>query len=818
MSKSYTIIQRALLNSFKTNPLTTITKLKGVKTNTTNLIKTMIKMKDPEFEKLLPKFKQFYEETRTPSDKKSFESRFLKKLTNVDDVNFFESVYNKINIKDDMKSLEDKYTEKKGKIPDGEKYDGKQLFFPKPKLFQPFQPIQQPIQQPSQPIQQPSQPIDLVPESRNRPRPVPQAVDSRSHSDLMDRLNENTPNRSIREIFNTTNKTYKENKQLIDSVISSIDKNDGSWLSTIAALEVPEIAILQKVVNFTPLGFTANDNINLQKIIENPGANISSSDYASVMSKLLVNPDAVGKLVQGRLSGGVSDAKQALSDWGNKIVGNKPSKTTEQQNIEDIVAGRQAKTQTAKSKTDYINNAKGIKKQEQDPDLGLGRNKPKNNSQTAMQYLTPPDIHNYGWKDPTVMEDIGRWFAGAIGLDKGIYTPEQYKKYLQQNNPELYKKYNDELNIYNTRASKVKLNVDSIYDPSVGKNSVESMISLLDKATSESGSLSSLSVDQISDVYDGINMLKDIAAGKRQDVSYSTLNLLSQSLFNELPAELKSKYRPELKAVNDYIEKDLRPSFAGDSDLFNPITDETTEDRTKPGPPDMKTTDDEPTDDTTDDTTETKPDIIKPTDTETKLPETKTPETKTPDDQKEILGGQKINERTMNSDIVGDLRPRLNWGGEAIHQATKEETNFMNAFNEAMSLDEVGWGNGRDNTLFNINNLDTEKRYSNCFAMPKPPPQNPLPPSRNFRESQNIVWNSRDAPLDAYKYMRDSSDFGQYQQLSKRANLSTTKPRQEIFDNPNEFPAQADRMTGGEKIKFNTNFNYVDNQRFTKRR
>jgi hypothetical protein len=118
MAKSYTIIQRALLNSFKNNPLNAITKLKGVKTNTTNLIKTMISMKDPEFEKLLPKFKDFYEQTRTPSDKSTFESKFLKKLTNIDDVNFFETAYNKINIKDDMKSLEDKYTEKKGKIPD----------------------------------------------------------------------------------------------------------------------------------------------------------------------------------------------------------------------------------------------------------------------------------------------------------------------------------------------------------------------------------------------------------------------------------------------------------------------------------------------------------------------------------------------------------------------------------------------------------------------------------------------------------------------------------------------------------------------------
>ncbi len=811
-SKAYTAGQRLLIQTFKTKPLSSIIPLTGVKGNTTRLIKHMITVKDPDFEILMPKFQRFYEQVKKPSEK-PFKSKFMSGLPNNDDVDFFEKVYNKINIKDDMKSLEEKYTETKGKIPDGEETP---KFFPKPKIFNlPQQPISQPISQPSQPISQP------ISQPQQQPQQQPQS--QRTHSDLMDRLNENSPNRSIRDIFNTTTKTYKENKQLIDRVISSVEKNDGSWLTTIASLEVPEIAILQKVVNFTPMGFTANDNINLQKIIENPGANISSSDYASVMSKLLLNPDAVGKLVQGRLSGGINDAKKALSDWGNKIAGIKPGKSQEQQNIEDIVAGRIDKTKKEKSKADYINNAKGIKPIEQDN--GIRAKKPaktmqdkidelKGNGKTAQQMLTPPDIHNYGWKDPTVMEDIGRWFAGAIGLDKGIYTPEQYTQYLKQNNPELYKKYSDELNIYNIRASKVKLNPDSVYDPTVGKNTVDSMIDLFSNATSAAGSLSNLSDEQISDIYDGIEMLKDVRDKKRTDLSYNTLNLLSQSLYNELPKELKIKVKEQLKQVNEHIEKDLRPSFSGDSDLFSPIvpddddrqptTDFTNEQK------EMPKTDETKYPDITDE--KKLPDETKTSEEPKPQPTTQT--TTKPDDP----SVQKINERTMNSDIVGDLRPRLLWGGEAIKQPSKEDINFMNAFNEAMSLDEVGWGNGRDNTLFNLNNIDNERRYSNCFAMPKPPPPNPLPPSRNFREQQSIVWNSRDAPLDAYKYMRDSQDFGQFQQLSKRDNLSSTNPRLEIYSNPNEFPAQADILTGGEKLKFNTNFNYIDNQRFTKRR
>ena len=65
MSKrTYTILQRTLINTFKTKPLKNIIELNNAKSNTTNLIKTMVLMKDPEFETLLPKFKEFYDITK----------------------------------------------------------------------------------------------------------------------------------------------------------------------------------------------------------------------------------------------------------------------------------------------------------------------------------------------------------------------------------------------------------------------------------------------------------------------------------------------------------------------------------------------------------------------------------------------------------------------------------------------------------------------------------------------------------------------------------------------------------------------------------
>ena len=108
-------------------------------------------------------------------------------------------------------------------------------FFPKPKLFKPkpqpppVPPRPYPIPQPHQPQQPP--PIPPRPQPQ-QPQPQPQQPQpqNRSHGDLMDRLNENTPNRSIRDIFNTSTKLYKDNKVLVDKVVGSLEKKDGSWL------------------------------------------------------------------------------------------------------------------------------------------------------------------------------------------------------------------------------------------------------------------------------------------------------------------------------------------------------------------------------------------------------------------------------------------------------------------------------------------------------------------------------------------------------------------------------------------------------------
>jgi hypothetical protein len=371
---------------------------------------------------------------------------------------------------------------------------------------------------------------------------------------------------------------------------------------------------------------------------------------------------------------------------------------------------------------------------------------------------------------------------------------------MKQYNPDLYKRYDEELNSYNMRKNKVQSSGDSMFDPSIGKSTIDSITEVLDTATNQSGSLSNLTDEQISDIYDGVQLLKDMSSGKRQDISYSTLSELTQSLFNELPPELQTKLQPEIQRINQNIKTNLRQKFDGDSDLFEEIKFNR--------PTKIPDTSRDPNNQ----------DPNKPNKQDPNKPDLNNQDTNDQDtnDPTKRAGG--VNERTMPSDIVGDLRPRLQWGGDKVLIATKEETNLMNAIADSMSLDDVGWGNGRDNTLFNINNIDTEKRYSNCFAMPPPPKPNPKPPSGEFIKSQSIIWSSQLPPVNNYKYMRDNLDFGQYQHLSERVNISSTNPAMEIMNNPNQFPAQIDKQTGGERMKIFGSNDYILNQRFTSRR
>ena len=305
--------------------------------------------------------------------------------------------------------------------------------------------------------------------------------------------------------------------------------------------------------------------------------------------------------------------------------------------------------------------------------------------------------------------------------------------------------------------------------------------------------------------------MKSVNEGKKSGINYQTIQDLSQSIFDEIPLSIMDKYKPKLDAINESIRSELKTQFEGDSDLmselnFNRQTEVSQSSETKAAV------------DIGEQPIETKPDTQTDTQTDDTKPDTKPPEeTKPPEDTASTAITADITERSITSNKkVGDFRPRLQWGGNDVLIATKEETNLMNAIADSMSLDQVGWGNGSENTLFNINNIDNEKRYSRTFAMPPPPKPDPTTVPYNFYQTQRPQFTSQLPPISAIssKMMRDNMDFGQYQQLAERCNLSSTNMSAFINSQPNEFPAQIDERTGGDPLRYSRDFNYIVNQRF----
>jgi len=817
----YTQNQQDLINEFRAKEISNIAVKQ--KAPTTTLIKSIVKKKDKQLlDELLPKFIEYYDTNRSKSDKSTFESKFLKTLKNTEDQQFFETIYKKDNgaqLEDNIlkpKTMDDVYNEVKEYYPINktktytEEYD----------LFQPPVKPKKPKPQPDMPSSFPSvnKPSVNIPSvnkpSVNKPQGKGGFIETpikpkkpKSNQDLMNQLDK----KDISSIFNTGSKLYTENKKLVDSVGNSLMKNDGSWFTTLASMSQPEIAILQQLTNITPIAYNDRDNQLLQSLISKDKKNSVVSDatgaeYAKMYAKLLFNPDAIGKMLQSQVSNSFDD----LVDWGKKAVGIKaPDPNAESDKmIKDIVSGRISDTQAIKDRQKAIDIAKGKKVYDENIDLSL---RPKTKPKTSSDFLTPPDIKKYGYHERNAFEDVAIFFQKMLGIRDIDGTPEDYLNILKTKNPTLYEKYQKEMKEYEMRKVKVQLDANSSFTNAVGGKTLSDITSLLDDITKEPGSLSDLTEEQIGDIYDGVNFLKSVNEGKKQGINYQTIQDLSQSIFDEIPYGIMEKYKPKLDNINEVIKIELQKRFEGDSDLMKEIKFDTKPDidedvdtkaevdidkRPVDPKPDMKTDDKMPPED----------DKNPPKDD--KLPT---------DDAASSAIKSDITERSITTNKkIGDFRPRLSWGGTDVLVATKEEVNLMNAIADSMSLDQVGWGNGSENTLFNINNIDNEKRYSRTFAMPPAPKQEPTTIPYNFYQSQRPNFTSQLPPISeiSSKLMRDSMEYGQYQQLSERCNLSTTNMSAFIASQPNQFPAQIDAKTGGNSLRFSPDFNYIVNQRF----
>ena len=244
-------------------------------------------------------------------------------------------------------------------------------------------------------------------------------------------------------LFKTGSKTYKDNKALIDKFKAGITPEkmaDGSWFTSLAAMEAPEIEILQQVINMTPLGLSTKDKSNLESLLSRDKTkmnSVSTSDGIKLVLKSLINPDAIGTILKTRASQISADAAEGLDTWWRKATGAPPRKDETLGALEDIIQGRRNDTAAISKRESELNALKGktpsstpVKPVDEGivglkPGMGGGgKFKPVGesdstavvdiNKMSIADILKPPPIP--GMTTTTATEDV-------FGFLKGIFVP-----------------------------------------------------------------------------------------------------------------------------------------------------------------------------------------------------------------------------------------------------------------------------------------------------------------------------------------------------------------------------------------------------------
>ena len=639
--------------------------------------------------------------------------------------------------------------------------------------------------------------------------------------------------------FDTASDLFKENKPLIDKISSNLTPEsiqNGSWLTGIASLAVPEIAIVQQLLNFTPLGISRQDQANLDKLSRREPTGLSSGDETMLIIKAIVSPDQMGKKL-------TEIASSALGDVGNTIsraVGHKIVEPVSQaqQDSATMVADRKASAAADLAKQRYIE-AHSDTVRDVVPPKGAAPQAPSSTASSVPNSLIPPDVAKYGWEDPTVLSDIASWTQNIILGQSNIPKDKtEYLAKLKLTDPELYDKYQSEMEVYNWKLNKSTKTLDSDIDTSFTQNQsiIESIQALNDYLMKKSGKVSN---DVASQSFDINAALQDVRKGTKQ-MSYNDIKNIGEYVMNLYPAKVIDTIDPkDLKQILLPARKYLGTTFGGDSDFsdvvvgvankYNEIKKATSTSSPEINPD---------------------PALVEPvSEEEKKIADDKVKEDEDKK-QDEIRKTQdlKISEKrieTGSDDAFPRLRPRLEWGGTDEILIRKEDE-FKNAqiYNEMMSINPEGWYNGVANKLFLGNEKLDKMRYSNTFKLPPQPVRNfgeEVNPRKfhgridshnsrrkfshqneslndNFNQLQQPIWNTQYAPTDdGFKYARDQYDIGQFQKPTPKF-FETTYPSEQQMLYHNWFPYIINGQTGGipqqADVMRNSSIEYIIQQRF----
>jgi len=602
----------------------------------------------------------------------------------------------------------------------------------------------------------------------------------------------------IQDYIDTGSQFYKDNKKTINKALAALTPKkleDGSYLTELIALEVPEIEVFQKVIKAVGLGFTDKDKKLYEDMLspsEKTRNSVSKEDKLRLALKSIINPDQMGVLLKKTGEIFVEDAK----GWWEKLTTGKERLTPDQREVQEKIDERRKKIDEDRKRKSVVDDWFGDDTDKVvvptdtnpfKPIAGGGDDKISgggtaynpdlpfvpvdDNVISSYDILLPPD-----WKDfkdtdagKSIAEIMANINSGGIAnlVDKsGKLDIERFKL----KDPEGYKKWKEATDIYNAKINKAGLDRGGAVDYNVSKNYIDNASSFTEDLLKKAIASGEISRDAGEGVYDLWSNFEKLKSGELQ-LSYDEVASLQQKLIEFLPRKVVEE---NSDMINQYMadNKDyLAPAFEGDSDLgdFDWLQN-ILEGKTAAG--DIDT------------------DLIKE-------------KTLKPDKQLPM--------------VENKLRYRGRWGGtDEIFERQNDEIEKRNLVIEVQRLREEL---DTTNKLIQSQILTDQRRFDNCFAPPQPEPirSNALP-SKFKRDHRAILQPVvLPNPLRAFeKNTRDESDFQQYKEWTP--NVPETTARFQQMKNPLVYPSITDMATGGEPLYVAPakDFDYILNQRFTR--
>jgi hypothetical protein len=340
---------------------------------------------------------------------------------------------------------------------------------------------------------------------------------------------------------------------------------------------------------------------------------------------------------------------------------------------------------------------------------------------TAENLLKPPPIP--GYKDSSASEDIFGFLKGLVVPVSSRKDKASYLQSLKTSDPTNYKKYEDAMQKYNDRKTRIGLTSSSPMDMSIHKDVVQDAFEYyrqaLNRAAKSKGELSN---QEIETIYDVSSTLESVLNGT-SSITYDQFSNINRALMSELPPQflggqgamklsdsISSLTGDTASGTATLVSNDVKSkvsSFASGSG--NDANAEVTTDVDVDAGIDFET----PVfDEDGNEVKQKRGDEEDPKEEDPKDP------VKPPVDSviTKVLKSEKSNYSTY--------KPRFKTGNtDELLGRDVEEVQMADKIIDALSVETEGWGNGASNSLYKANILQDRLRYERTIAMPSPAPQ-----------------------------------------------------------------------------------------------